>query len=177
MSEISQVSGNLGEPNQVLAVTAAARRNVMPIFKKILSPIDFSEPSQAALETASALASSLGAELLLVHIVPAISDLPSDVSVLKEGEYDEALHKDAENRLAQMAQKLSLDGIKATSATGTANDTAMEIIRVGEENGVDLIVIATHGMTGLRKLVFGSVTAKIVNEAKCPVLIMHQKKT
>jgi nucleotide-binding universal stress UspA family protein len=147
----------------------------MSTFTKILSPIDFSDPSQAALETAG-LAKQFGAELLLMHIVPAIPDLPSSVSILKEGEYDDNLQKDAASRLAEMAQKLSQSGVKAKSALGTANDTAMEIIRVGEENGADLIVIATHGLSGLHKLVFGSVTDKLLREAQCPVLVMHSKK-
>jgi nucleotide-binding universal stress UspA family protein len=149
----------------------------MSTFTKILSPIDFSDPSQAALETAAGLAKQLGAELLLVHIVPAIPDLPSSVSMLKEGQYDEALHKDASSRLAEMAQKLSQSGIKAKSALGTANDTAMEITRLAQENGSDLIVIATHGVSGLREMVFGSVTEKVLQDASCPVLVMHLKKT
>jgi universal stress protein A len=148
----------------------------MSTFTKILSPIDFSDPSQAALETAASLAKQFGAELLLVHIVPAIPDLPSSVSMLKEGQYDESLHKDAATRLAEMAQKLTQAGIKAESAIGTANDTAMEIIRIAEENNADLIVIATHGLSGLHQLVFGSVTEKVLREAQCPVLVMHTKK-
>jgi len=148
----------------------------MSTFTKILSPIDFSDPSQAALETAASLAKQFSAELLLVHIVPAIPDLPSSVSMLKEGQYDESLHKDAATRLAEMAQKLTQAGIKAESAIGTANDTAMEIIRIAEENNADLIVIATHGLSGLHQLVFGSVTEKVLREAQCPVLVMHTKK-
>jgi nucleotide-binding universal stress UspA family protein len=148
----------------------------MSTFTKILSPIDFSDPSQAALETAASLAKQFGAELLLVHIVPAIPDLPSSVSMLKEGQYDESLHKDAATRLAEMAQELTQTGIKAESAIGTANDTAMEIIRIAEENNADLIVIATHGLSGLHKLVFGSVTDKVLRESHVPVLVMHTNK-
>ena len=146
-------------------------------FTKILSPIDFSDPSQSALETAAGLAKQLGAELLLVHIVPAIPDLPSSVSMFKEGQYDQSLHKDAASRLAEMAQKLSQSGINAKSTLGTANDTAMEIVRLSEENGADLIVIATHGLSGLREMVFGSVAEKVLQDASCPVLVMHRKKT
>src|ERR1700735_2052475 len=148
----------------------------MSTCTKILSPIDFSDPSQAALENAASLAKQLGAELLLVHIVPAIPDLPSSVSILKEGQYDQALHKDDASRLAEMAQKLSQSGIKAKSTLGTANDTAMEIVRISEENGTDLIVIATHGLSGLHEMVFGSVTEKVLQDPTCPVLVMHLKK-
>ncbi len=107
-------------------------------FTKILSPIDFSDPSHAALDMAAELASRFEAELWLVHIVPAIPKLPAASYAFKEREYEEELHRDAERRLAEMAQKLSQKGIKAKSTVGTANDAAMEIIRIGEHNGVDL---------------------------------------
>ena len=110
----------------------------MTTFKKILSPIDFSDPSQSALETAASLAKQFSAELLLVHIVPAIPDLPTNVSILKEGQYDEAVHNDATTRLAEMAQKLTQSGIKSESTIGTANDTAMEIIRQADESAAEL---------------------------------------
>ena len=145
-------------------------------FTKILSPIDFSDPSHAALDMAAELASRFEAELWLVHIVPAIPRLPAASYAFKEREYEEELHRDAECRLAEMAQKLSQKGIKANSTVGTANDAAMEIIRIGEHNGVDLIVIATHGMSGWHKLVFGSVTEKVVRVAQCPVLILRTHK-
>jgi len=148
----------------------------MSTFTKILSPIDFSDPSQAALATAASLAKQFNAELLLVHIVPAIPDLPSSVSMLKEGQYDESLHTDAATRLAEMALKLKQSGIKAESTIGTANDTAMEIIRQADENDADLIVIATHGLSGLHALVFGSVTEKVLRGSHVPVLVMHTTK-
>jgi nucleotide-binding universal stress UspA family protein len=156
--------------------TAVHRRSQMSTFTKILSPIDFSDPSQAALATAASLAKQFNAELLLVHIVPAIPDLPSSVSMLKEGQYDESLHTDAATRLAEMALKLKQSGIKAESTIGTANDTAMEIIRQADENDADLIVIATHGLSGLHALVFGSVTEKVLRESHVPVLVMHTTK-
>ena len=59
--------------------------------KLILSPIDFSDPSHGALDVAADFATRFGAELLLVHVLPAISDLPESVSILKEGEYDQSL--------------------------------------------------------------------------------------
>jgi hypothetical protein len=62
-------------------------------LKTILAPIDFSNFSNNALYVATDLASRLCAELILVNIVPAIPDLPSSVSILKEGEYDQSLHQ------------------------------------------------------------------------------------
>jgi nucleotide-binding universal stress UspA family protein len=53
----------------------------------------------------------------------------------------------------------------------------MELIRIAERNHVDMIVIATHGMTGWREFAFGSVAEKVVKEADCPVLVLRAKST
>lgn len=141
--------------------------------KVILSPIDFSVHSDDALKTATDLASRFGSELFLVHVVPALPKLPSGVSIFKEADYEQALHSEAEKQLAKMADEISRHGIAAKYAVGTANDTGMEILRIAEHHLGDLIVIATHGMTGWRELAFGSVTEKVVRLASLPVLVLR----
>ncbi len=141
--------------------------------KLILSPIDFSDPSHEALNTAADLASKFGSELLLVHVVPMLPRLPSPAAIFNEAEYEQELHKDAVARLNELTGKLSAKGVKARSRVGTANDVGMEIIRLAESNSVDLIVIATHGMTGWHRLAFGSVAEKIVRMAASPVLLLR----
>ena len=141
--------------------------------KLIMSPIDFSEHSQEALNTAVDLASSFGAELCLVHIVPAIPKLPSASTIFHEAQYERALHEDAQRRLDDMVRRVGHRGVAARAIVGTANDVSMELLRIAEHNNVDLIVIATHGMTGWRKLAFGSVTDKVVRLATSPVLVLR----
>ena len=145
-------------------------------LKTILAPIDFSDFSNNALDIATDLASRLGAELILVNIVPAIPDLPSNVSILKEGEYDQSLHDAAEKRLSDLAAGLSAKNIKVRTEIGTANDVGMEIVRIAEDEHADMIVIATHGMTGWRRIPFGSVAKKVVEEAECPVLVLRAQE-
>jgi nucleotide-binding universal stress UspA family protein len=140
--------------------------------KLILSPIDFSNHSDDALKVAVDLATRLGSQLCLVHVVPMLPKLPSASTVFHEAEYERALHEDAEHRLTQMAQHLAKNGLVVKTVLGTANDTAMEILRTAEHNNADLIVIATHGMTGWHKLAFGSVAEKVVRMATCPVLVV-----
>ncbi len=81
----------------------------------IMSPIDFSEHSGQALQTATELASALGSELCLVHVVPAIPKLPSPSTIFGEREYEEELHKDAEKRLNDLAKKVAERGVTAKS--------------------------------------------------------------
>ena len=114
--------------------------------------------------------------LCLAHVVPMISDLPNSVSMLNEGEYEQDLHGQAANKLNEMVQQLTQRGIRARTIVGTANDVGMEIIRLAESENADLIVIATHGMTGWRPFVFGSVAEKIVRNGSCPVLLLRAQE-
>jgi nucleotide-binding universal stress UspA family protein len=141
--------------------------------KLILSPIDFSDSSHGALEAAADFAARFGAELLLVHVMPAIQDLPEKVSVFKEGEYDQSLDDAAAKRLADLAATLAQKNVKARTEMGTANDVGMELVRIAEHEHADMIIIATHGMTGWHKIAFGSVAEKVVKQASCPVLVLR----
>ena len=141
--------------------------------KLILSPIDFSDSSHAALDVAADFASRFGAELLLVHVLPAIPDLPENVSILKEGEYDQSLRDAAAKRLADLAATLAQKDVKVRTEMGTANDVGMELVRVAEHERADMVIIATHGMTGWHKIAFGSVAEKVVKQATCPVLVLR----
>jgi nucleotide-binding universal stress UspA family protein len=145
--------------------------------KLILSPIDFSSHASEALDVAADLALKFGSELCLAHVVPAIPDLPDSVSMLKEGEYEEDLHGQATRKLDELVQKVSQRGVRARSIVGTANDVGMELVRLAESENADLIVIATHGMTGWRPLVFGSVAEKVVRSGSCPVLLLRVQET
>jgi universal stress protein A len=141
--------------------------------KLILSPLDFSDPSNEALNTSVDLASKFGSELLLVHVVPMLPRLPSPAAIFNEAEFEQELHKDAVARLEELARKLTAKGVKTRFEVGIANDVGMEIIRLAEHNSVDLIVIATHGMTGWHRLAFGSVAEKVVRLAPGPVLVLR----
>jgi len=146
-------------------------------LKTILAPLDFSDFSNNALDVAADLASRLGAELVLVSVVQAIPDLPAGVSIFKEGEYDQSLHDAAAKRLSNLAAGLSAKNIKVRTEIGTANDVGMEVVRIAEDEHADMIVIATHGMTGWRRIPFGSVAKKVVEEAECPVLVLRAQET
>jgi nucleotide-binding universal stress UspA family protein len=145
----------------------------MELPKLILAPVDFSNHSHEALQMAGDFAARLGADLLLVHAVPAIPKLPSPGTIFREAEYEDELRKDAEGRLTALAQDFAKKGVRATTEVGIANDVGMEILRMAEHHHADLIVIATHGMTGWHKLAFGSVAEKVVKLASCPVLLLR----
>ena len=143
--------------------------------KLILAPIDFSDASRAALDVAVDMASRFGAELLLVYVVPAIPDLPKDVSIFKEGDYDKSLENKDAQRLKDLAATVTNKNVKVRTELGTGDGVGMELVRIAENEQADLIVIATHGMTGWREFAFGTVAEKVLKQGECPVLLLRAK--
>lgn len=144
--------------------------------KLILAPIDFSDASRDALDVAADMASRFGAELLLVHVQPAIQDLPGSVSIFKEGQYDKSLDDKAAKQLKDLAATVAQKNVKVRTELGAGNDVGMELIRIAESEHADLIVIATHGMTGWREFAFGTVAEKVLKQGDCPVLLLRAKE-
>jgi nucleotide-binding universal stress UspA family protein len=149
-------------------------------LKKILCPIDFSEPSYEALEVAIELASSFSAQLCLVHVVPEVPR-PSWASRLdpepakcglEVSEYEEMLHTGAQQKLHELI-KDRIPQTLCAKATVSDGEPVTQILRAVSEELPDLIVIATQGQTPLNQLIFGSVTEKLVRLATCPVLTIH----
>jgi hypothetical protein len=95
--------------------------------KMILCPVDFSTHSDEALKVATDLAVQFGAALCLVHVVPAIPKISTLVEFFHEGEYEKELHKNAAERLGQIADDIARKGVTVTSQVGTANEAGMEI--------------------------------------------------
>jgi nucleotide-binding universal stress UspA family protein len=155
----------------------AAKGNYLTMLppKLILTPIDFSDASRAAVDVAADMASQFGAELLLVHVQPAIQDLPGGVSIFKEGQYDESLDDEAVKQLNNLAAVVAQKNVKVRTELGKGNDVGMELIRIAESEHADLIVIATHGMTGWREFAFGTVAEKVLKQGDCPVLLLRAK--
>ncbi len=142
---------------------------MLPV-KKILCPVDFSGASQVALQAAGEFAEHFGAELILVHVVPVVPALPDDPNyTFSVPEYERALHAGAERQLDAMVEGFAPKGIAARSIVGHG-DAGAQIVCVADTEAADFIIIATHGMTGWRHVVFGSVAEKVVRLARRPVL-------
>ena len=142
---------------------------VLPL-KKLLCPTDFSEPSREALKVAVELASHFGAQLGLVNVVPVIPVLSrGPYYAFQVPEYEQMLYADANARLDELVGEVTTPGTTIRTIV-VHGDAASEIVRIAEKENVDMIVIATHGMTGWRRVVFGSVAERVVRLAKCPVL-------
>ncbi len=149
----------------------------MLTLRKILAPTDFSQASFKALETACQVAECFGAELTLLYVVPAIPVLPADMNYTFDvPDYSEALQEAADERLRDLLSQRIAPGISANACV-SFGDPADEIVRVASQDGYDWIVIATHGLTGWRHLVFGSVAEKVVRLSEMPVLTVRVPRT
>lgn len=139
----------------------------------ILCPTDFSAGSLQALSAATDIAIRFTAELWLVHVLPILPVLLTDPNYAFEmHEYQRLLDEEAQKRLDEIAGELQQKSVKSRILLGHG-DPASEIVRVAEEQKIDLIVIATFGKTGWRRFAYGSVTEKVVRLSPCPVLTVR----
>jgi nucleotide-binding universal stress UspA family protein len=140
-------------------------------FKRILCPTDFSEPACKAIIAAAEIAQASGAELILLHVVAPIPalDTASGAPAFDLASYQDELVRSARLALEERRRRRVPDSV-CSRALVTIGDPAHEVTRIAEEEGADLIVIATHGRTGWHVRIFGSVAEKVVRLARCPVL-------
>ena len=144
-------------------------------FKRILCPTDFSEPARHAIAAAGEMAERFSAELILMHVVGAIPalDTPAGISSFDVAAYQHELADSAERYLEE--RRAGIPESVNTRILVTHGEAGHEIIRVAKEEGVDLIVLATHGATGWRHKIFGTVTEKVVRTAHCSVLTVYSR--
>jgi nucleotide-binding universal stress UspA family protein len=141
-------------------------------IKKILVPTDFSAPSRRAMDYAAVLAKDSGAEILLLHV---IESLPYSVTdTLHVIDHRRALEKTAGALLENLRDELGEKELAVNTrlASGTAYD---EVLKVARREKADLIVMGTHGRTGMSHLFLGSVAEKVVRLAACPVLTVPDR--
>lgn len=140
---------------------------------RILLPTDFSATALSAFAPAASLAERLGATIDLLHVVEDIPVLPAISFEHLPTLPSEAIHEEAETQAHQQLQTLLVDELPAeVRGVGRVQrgNPAQEIIQCAAQHGYDLIVMSTHGHTGLKHVVLGSVTQKVVQQAPCPVL-------
>ena len=139
--------------------------------KRILCPVDFSDSSDHAMRYAAALAGTFGADLTLLHVVaPVVAALPGETALpdMLQTNIDELVEA-CRKRLELTVDTLAADGL--TVQHKVVNGVPfIEIIRYAREAETDLIVMGTHGRTGLGHLLIGSVAERVVRKAPCPVL-------
>ena len=145
-------------------------------LRQILVPIDFSEESRKALRYAQPFAERFGAQIILVHIVePKIRPERSVITPSSQEGRTASRMNEREQQLANLRHWEIGEGIKGDNIVQMGKPHS-EIINLARARKVDLIVVATHGYTGLKRALLGSTTERVVRHAPCPVLVVREKE-
>jgi nucleotide-binding universal stress UspA family protein len=145
------------------------------MYQKVLVPLDGSELAECALNHVKNLVKEGSAgEVTLFNVVKV--DTPwaelygknFDINAMRE-----ALFASARKYLAKIESQLNSDGIKVKTEALEANQPAHAIADYARTNGIDMIVIATHGYTGMKKLMLGSVALGVLHDSHVPVLLIR----
>ena len=136
--------------------------------KKILVPTDFSTTTQAAMNLATSLARDSGAALVILHV-------EEPPMAYGGGEFYYGIQEpDQEELMRMLHEVVPADPAVPYVHRSVTGDPAHAIVRIAEEEDVDMIVMTSHGRTGLTRLLMGSVAEVVVRHAKCPVLTVKQ---
>jgi len=158
-------------PCSVLVVPLAAGAVEAP--RRICCAVDLSETSREALRQAADMARALGAQLELVYVRARLVGAPEMMALGAAAQASEAEQLEAE--LGPWEEEATRWAGSAVAATITQGEPADEVLHRCGAEGTGLLVVGTHGRTGVRRLVLGSVAERIVREARLPVLVARQR--
>lgn len=147
----------------------------MTEWRRICCAVDFSDPSRFAMEEAADLARTFHGQLTLVHVEEPRPVMPIDVIVPAASAFEAPSVDVARCVTAWRVEASARAGSPVKSAV-RVGAPAEEILRFARDEAMDLLVVGTHGRTGLKHLVLGSVAERIVRQAPCPVLVVRTKE-
>lgn len=150
------------------------------MFKKILVPLDGSDLAERALDVSIDMASCYGGEIILMEVQEEGMDVGeaavARATALATGSAAQAMEvfrHHAEAYLREVVEKRRAQTDVPIQIVVAQGNPAESIVAQAQEMGVDLIVMSTHGRTGLRRFAFGSVTEDVLHHATCPVLVIR----
>jgi nucleotide-binding universal stress UspA family protein len=143
-------------------------------IRSIVVPTDFSECGNYALSYAASLARKFDASIICVHVIePMVPTVGYSgmTEPLPIADITDQLENSAERELPKLAASGGCAGLSVEELI-VHGEAASEIVRVAKERKVDLIVVSSHGRTGLGRILFGSTAEAVVRHASCPVLVV-----
>ena len=145
----------------------------MKLFQRILVATDFSPASSPAVKQSVKMARQEGAQLLIAHAYqePGLAELSRAPARVYE-EWDRKLREAVEKKLQPLLEQARKNGVEARALllTGFADEA---IVAAAKQQGADLIVLGTHGRRGAARLFLGSVAARVISTAPCPVMTVR----
>ncbi len=152
-----------------------AKAKVGLAIKSILVPVDFSDPSKKALKYAAALAGQFGAKLSLLYVIEPLGtpDFMRSFPLIMEGE---EMEETCKARLAKFAGQCAVKPKMVERMVVRRGRPFVEITDAARTLKADIIVISTHGYSGVTHAFMGSVTERVVRRATCPVLVVRENE-
>lgn len=147
-------------------------------IRSILLPTDFSECGNFARSYAASLARKFGASIIAVHVIePLVPTVGYSgmTEPLPIADITDQLETSAERELPRLAECEECAGLEIEEVI-VHGEAAAEIVRVAKDRRADLIVLSSHGRTGLGRILFGSTAEAVVRHASCPVLVVKPAK-
>ncbi|MGG4604775.1 universal stress protein [Paenalcaligenes sp. Me131] len=146
------------------------------MFKKILIPTDGSALSSQAANKGVVFAKQIGAEVVALHVTQPFAatvgfDGMAAAYAITDEDYEKTASEQANKYLKAVLDRAETAGVPVTSRSVSNFNVADGLVKAAEEEGCDLIFIGSHGRSGLSRLLLGSVTAKVLNMARCAVLV------
>lgn len=148
-----------------------------PRYQKILVPIDGSGWSQRAIPHAVDLARLHRAELVLLHVfVPPAPEFVPELALAGQQDQFDKLRQQAKDYVASLVRELQTENVNVTGEVLEGFDVPGLIADFARQEHIDLIVMSTHGRSGIARLIFGSVAKGVIDHCKVPTLLIHPDK-
>ena len=146
----------------------------MPWVRRIFHPTDFSAASRPAFKRAIALAKAERAQLIVAYVLPAIAVVPDGyMSPETWNQLERGERMTAQRQLNKLLAEAKRAGVRARGALIDMGVTHERIIRFAQTHRIDLIVMGTHGRSGVVKAILGSVASRVLASARCPVMTVR----
>jgi nucleotide-binding universal stress UspA family protein len=165
-----------GATNPLLLIRAPkeSRKRKVVLLKTLIVPLDGSPLAEMAIPYAAALASKLDLEITLVRAFSLPGPISMEEDLAENGqEAGEQLGKEAQAYLDEKAERLRAAGVKKISTVAVNGPAAETIIALAKKKAKSLVVMCTHGKSGVRRWILGSVTERVTRYATKPVLVIR----
>jgi len=143
--------------------------------RRILIPVDFSDHTPSLLEWGAHLAEEHGSSVVLLHAYHLPVEFQQLEGAYLPPDFWASVKADAEQQLGELAARLRADGLEVETAV-CEGYAATVIVEEAGARDVDLIVIGTHGLSGIKHLLLGSIAERVVQKAPCPVLTVKTSR-
>jgi nucleotide-binding universal stress UspA family protein len=162
------------QPTDSSLIDRAEQSTELGQIRRILVPVDFSENSRKAVTYATAFARQFGASLTFLHVVQ-VNYAYGELGAIDFSALEREMRSGAQKELAALADSLRASGLEVETLLREGSPVRL-IAEVARELRSDLLVISTHGYTGLKHVLMGSIAEHVVRYAPCPVLVVRQQE-